>query len=259
VQTPRPYSILIPAALSVALLLAGCASEKSKDETLTAPVLYQQIQANIAAGNYQTAVGRLQTLEARFPFDVYGTQAELDLIYVNYMKSDTDSSEDSADRFIREHPRHPNVDYAYYMKGVAYFDPDVNILDKAFSYDNYQRDPANSQKSFEAFQLLLEKFPDSKYAPDARQRMVFLRNRLADYDWAVADWYMRRGAWVSALQRAANIVQHYPQTPRVEDALQIMVTAYTRLGLTNLADDARKVLEANFPGASPDYASRGPT
>lgn len=246
-------------ALCVMLLGAGCASEKSKDETLAAPVLYQQIQANMAAGNYTTAAQRLQTLEARFPFDVYGTQAELDLIYVNYMKADADSAEDSADRFIREHPRHPDVDYAYYMKGVAYFDPDVNILDKAFRYDNFQRDPGNSQKSFEAFQLFLEKFPDSKYAPDVRQRMVFLRNRLADFDWAVADWYMRREAWISAAQRAVNIVQHYPQTPRVEDALQIMVTAYTHLGLTDLAGDARKVLEANFPGASEDYVPHGPS
>lgn len=258
VQTSRFFRIHISAALCVALLLAGCASEKSKDETLAAADLYQQIQANIAAGNYQTAVGRLQTLEARFPFDLYGTQAQLDLIYVNFMKGDTDAAEDSADRFIREHPRHPDVDYAYYMKGVAYFDPDVNILNKAFSYDNFQRDPSNSQKSFEALQLLLEKFPDSKYAPDARQRLVFLRNRLADFDWAVADWYMRRGAWISALQRAVSIVQHYPQAPRVKEALQIMVTAYTRLGLTNLADDARKVLETNFPDASTDYVSHGP-
>lgn len=253
----RLHLTLIAGALSVALL-AGCASEKSKDDTLAAGQLYQQIQANIAAGNYKTAVQRLQTLQSRFPFDTFGTQAELDLIYTSYLNQDYDSAEDAADRFIREHPRHPNVDYAFYMKGVAYFDPDVELIQKWLKYDNFQRDPGNSQKSFEAFRTLLQRYPDSPYAADARQRMIFLRERLADFDWVVADWYVRRGAWISALERAKNIVQHYPETPRVEDALQIMVTAYTNLDMPDLAADTQKVLEKNFPGAAPMYTPRGP-
>lgn len=253
----RLHLTLIAGALSVALL-AGCASEKSKDDTLAAGQLYQQIQANIAAGNYKTAVQRLQTLQSRFPFDTFGTQAELDLIYTSYLNQDYDGAEDAADRFIREHPRHPNVDYAFYMKGVAYFDPDVELIEKWLKYDNFQRDPGNSQKSFEAFRTLLQRYPDSQYAADARQRMVFLRERLADFDWIVADWYVRRGAWISALERAKNIVQHYPETPRVQDALQIMVTAYTNLDMPDLAADAQKVLEKNFPGAKPEYTPRGP-
>lgn len=248
---------LTACALST-LLLAGCASEKSKDETLAAGQLYQQIQANIAAGNYKTAAQRLQTLQARFPFDAFGTQAELELIYTDYLNEDYDGAEDAADRFIREHPRDPVVDYAYYMKGVGYFDNDVSMLQKWVKKDNFQRDPTNSQKSFEAFRTLLERYPDSRYAPDARQRMVFLRNRLADFDWIVADWYVRRGAWISALQRAYSIVRRYPETPRVKDALQIMVTAYNNLGMTELAADSQKVLEANFPGTSPVYTPRGP-
>ena len=253
----RLHLTLIAGALCVALL-AGCATEKSKDDTLAAGQLYQQIQANIAAGNYKTAVQRLQTLQSRFPFDTFGTQAELDLIYTNYLNQDYDGAEDAADRFIREHPRHPNVDYAFYMKGVAYFDPDVELIQKWLKYDNFQRDPGNSQKSFEAFRTLLQRYPDSQYAADARQRMIFLRERLADFDWIVADWYIRRGAWISALQRAKNIVQHYPETPRVEDALQIMYTAYTNLGMTDLAAATQKVLEKNFPGTRPDYTPRGP-
>lgn len=248
---------LTACALST-LLLAGCASEKSKDETLAAGQLYQQIQANIAAGNYKTAAQRLQTLQARFPFDAFGTQAELELIYTDYLNEDYDGAEDAADRFIREHPRDPVVDYAYYMKGVGYFDNDVSMLQKWLKKDNFQRDPTNAQKSFEAFRTLLERYPDSRYAPDARQRMVFLRNRLADFDWIVADWYVRRGAWISALQRAYSIVRRYPETPRVKDALQIMVTAYNNLGMTELAADSQKVLEANFPGTSPVYTPRGP-
>jgi len=253
----RSRLILIVCALS-AVLLAGCAAEKSKDDTLAAGQLYQQIQANIAAANYKTAVERLHTLQSRFPFDAYGTQAELDLIFTSYLSQDYDGAADAADRFIREHPRHAAVDYAFYMKGVAYFDPSVSLLQGWLRHDNFQRDPTNAQKSFEAFRTLLQRYPDSKYAPDARQRMIFLRERLADFDWQAADWYMRRGAWISALQRAYSIVQHYPQTPRVEDALQIMVTAYTQLGMTQLADDSRKVLEKNFPGAKAEYTPRGP-
>jgi outer membrane protein assembly factor BamD len=244
--------------MAAALLLAGCASQLSKDEKLAPAQLYKSIEANLAAGNYKSAISRLQTLEARFPFNDYGTQAQMDLIYANYMSSNFDSAEDAADRFIREHPRHPDVDYAYYMKGVAYFDQAPGLLMRLFRHDNYQRDPSNAQKSFQAFQLLLQKFPDSKYSADARQRMVFLRNRLADYEWSVADYYMRRGAWISAVQRAEIIVKQYQETPRVKDALQILATAYRKLGLTELADSAQKMLATNFPGASPDYKPHGP-
>jgi outer membrane protein assembly factor BamD len=252
------FRLVLLCFVAATTLFAGCASRQSKDETLAAAALYKDIQANLAAGNYKTAIGRLQTLEARFPFNVYGTQAQLDLIYANYMNNNYDTAEDDADRFIREHPRQANVDYAYYMKGVAYFDQAPGPLARLFGRDNYQRDPSNAQKSFQAFQLLLQKFPDTKYAADARQRMIFLRDRLADYEWSVADYYMRRGAWISAIQRADNIINHYQQTPRTKDALQILTTAYTKLGLTELAASSRKVLEANFPGASPNYKPHGP-
>lgn len=250
---------LVLLTFMAALLLAGCASRQNKDETLAAAALYKDIQANMAAGNYRTAITRLQTLEARFPFNEYGTQAQLDLIYANYMSSNYDTAEDAADRFIREHPRHPDVDYAYYMKGVAYFDQAPSPFMHLFGHDNYQRDPSNAQKSFQAFQLLLQKFPNTKYAADARQRMVFLRDRLANYEWSVADYYMRRGAWISAIHRADNIINHYQQAPRTKDALQILATAYRKLGLTDLADSAQKVLAANFPGTSPNYKPHGPS
>ncbi|HET7396827.1 MAG TPA: outer membrane protein assembly factor BamD [Gammaproteobacteria bacterium] len=251
--------LTLTALLAAALLIGGCASEQTKDQTLAAQDLYSQIQANIKAGNYKTAIQRLQTLESRFPFNDFGTEAQLELIYVNYLSRDYDTSEDSADRFIREHPRHPNVDYAYYMKGVAYFDQAPGLMETLFNKDTYQRDPGNAEKSFQAFQLFLQKFPNSKYAPDARQRMVYLRDRLAKFEWAVADYYMRRGAWIAALHRAYNIVNHYPQSPSLKEALQIMTTAYTRLGLTQLADDSKKTLELNFPGTSPEYKAHGPS
>jgi outer membrane protein assembly factor BamD len=250
---------ILTALLAAVLLIGGCASEQAKDQTLAARDLYSQIQANIKAGNYKTAIQRLQTLESRFPFNDFGTQAQLDLIYVNYLDKDYDTAEDAADRFIREHPRHKDVDYAYYMKGVAYFDQAPGLLESVFDKDTYQRDPGNAEKSFQAFQLFLQKFPDSRYTPDARQRMVFLRDRLALYEWAVADYYMRRGAWVSALDRAYNIVNRYPRTPSLKPALQIMTTAYTKLGLTELADDSKRTLELNFPGTSPNYKAHGPS
>lgn len=251
----RPVLLTCTAA---ALLLAACASQQSKDQRLAPEVLYKSIQANLAAGNYKTAIGRLQTLEARFPFNDYGTQAELDLIYANYMNKNYDTAEDAADRFIREHPRHADVDYAYYMKGVAYFDEAPGPFMRLFRHDTYQRDPSNAQKSFQAFQLLLQKFPGTKYAADARQRMLYLRDRLADYQWSVADYYMRRGAWISAVQRADTIIRNYPESPRVEDALKILYTAYTHLRLPELADGARKVLELNFPGSNPNYKPHAP-
>ncbi|MBU6470841.1 MAG: outer membrane protein assembly factor BamD [Gammaproteobacteria bacterium] len=244
--------------VAAALLLAACASQQSRDQHLAPDILYKSIQANLAAGNYKTAISRLQTMEARFPFNDYGTQAQLDLIYANYMNQNYDAAEDAADRFIREHPRHADVDYAYYMKGVAYFDEAPGPFMRLFRHDIYQRDPSNAQKSFQAFQLLLQKFPDTKYAADARQRLLYLRDRLADYQWAVADYYMRRGAWISAVQRADTIVKNYPESPRVEDALKILYTAYSRLGLTDLADSTRKVLDLNFPGADPNYKPHAP-
>lgn len=241
------------------IFIGGCATRRSNDEFLPPQKLYAEIQSNIQSGDYQTATKRLQTLESRYPFNDFGIQAELDLIFVHYLAKENDMAEDSADRFIREHPRHPDVDYAYYMKGVAYFDQAPGLLETLFGKDTYQRDPSNAQKSFQAFQLFLQKFPNSKYAPDARQRMVFLRDRLAKYEWAVADYYMRRGAWISALDRAYNIVNHYPQTPSMKPALQIMVTAYTRLGLTQLADDSKRMLELNFPGTPSEYKAHGPS
>ncbi|MDE2069853.1 MAG: outer membrane protein assembly factor BamD [Gammaproteobacteria bacterium] len=244
--------------LAAALLLAACASQQSKDQHLAPEALYKSIQANLAAGNYKTAISRLQTMEARFPFNDYGTQAQLDLIYANYMDKNYDAAEDAADRFIREHPRHADVDYAYYMKGVAYFDEAPGPFMRLFRHDIYERDPSNAQKSFQAFQLLLQKFPDTKYAADARQRLLYLRDRLADYQWALADYYMRRGAWIAAVQRADTIIRNYPESPRVQDALKILYTAYTRLGLTDLADGARKTLELNFPGANPNYKAHAP-
>lgn len=251
---------LLFASLAVLLLiLAGCASQSSKDQRLSPEALYKGIEANLAAGNYKTAISRLQTLEARFPFNDYGTQAQLDLIYANYMAKSYDAAGDAADRFIREHPRHEDVDYAYYMKGVAFFDQAPGPFMKIFRHDTFQRDPSDAEKSFQAFQLLLQKYPKSQYAADARQRLIFLRDRLADYEWSVADYYMRRGAWVSAVQRADIIIRRYQESPRVKDALQILCTAYGKLGLVELADSAQKVLETNFPGTSPNYKPHGPS
>ena len=254
----KRHLYLLAALCLCAASLTGCESQKAKDETLDAADLYTQIQANLAASNYKTAVDRLNTLQARFPLDDFGTQAQLDLIYANYMERDYDAAGDAADRFIREHPRHPDADYAYYMKGVALFPPEVDFLRRWFRHDNFQHDPTNAQKSFEAFVLLIEKYPDSPYVPDARQRLVFLREWLADFDWQAADWYMRRGAWVSALQRSYSIVQHYPQTPRTLDALQIMYSCYKELGLDDLAASTQKLLETNYPGQPLEYTPRGP-
>lgn len=234
------------ALCAAAAILAGCAgTPPERPAPKPAPEMYQKAKERMDAADWKHAISQLQALEATYPFGDYATQAELDLIYANYMKPDTDSTVDEADRFVREHPQSPYVPYAMYMKGLANFPTEINPLWRLFGVDPAKRDADALQKSFQAFHDLVEKYPNSKYAPDARQRMVYLRNRLAKFDWYVASYYMRRGAWLSAVRRAEYIVKHYPETPTVPKALKIMVDGYRKLGLNQLAGDAQRILDAN--------------
>lgn len=240
---------------TAALFLAGCAgAPKERPPPKPAPEMYQNAKDRMDVEDWQGAISRLQSLEATYPFGDYATQAELDLIYANLMKPDADSAVDEADRFIREHPQNPYVPYAMYMKGLANFPTDVNPLWALFQVDPAQRDPERVQKSFRAFHDLVEKYPDSQYAPDARQRMIYLRNRLAKFEWYVAQYYLRRGAWLSAVRRAEFVIDHYPETPAVPKALKVIVEGYRKLGMDKYANDAQKVLEANAGRYAPGGA-----
>jgi outer membrane protein assembly factor BamD len=233
-------------------LLVGCwpfgkNKEQEEAEQSTEQLLYRSAQKSIRAGNYNDAITKLQKLEARFPFGRYAEQAQLELVYANFMAYQPEAARTAAERFIRLHPQHPGVDYAYYLKGVAAFNEDRGLLDRFGAADIATRDPSSMRKSFNDFSELLARFPDSQYAPDARQRMVYLRNLLARYEINVARFYMRRGAYVAAANRARNVVEHYSQSLSVADALAIMVEANWRLGLPESANDALRVLALNDP------------
>jgi outer membrane protein assembly factor BamD len=234
-------------------LLAGCwpfgrdKDDADDDQNTTEQALYRSAQTSLRSGSYSDAITKLQKLEARFPFGRYAEQAQLELIYANFMSFQPEAARSSADRFIRLHPQHPNVDYAYYLKGLASFTQDQGLIDRIASADISTRDPTSARQSFVDFSDLIERYPDSQYAPDARQRMVYLRNLLAHYEINVAGFYMRRGAYVAAANRARNVVEHYPQSLSVPDALAILIEANWRLGLPDAANDSLRVLAVNDP------------
>jgi outer membrane protein assembly factor BamD len=211
--------------------------------------LYQIAHKQLASYDFKSAIKTYEALTARFPFTDQARQGRLDLIYVYYKEGERESALDAADQFTRENPTHPRVDYAWYVKGLVDFEHPPNIIERAFHANLSQRAPSNARKSFDAFRTVVEQHPKSEYAFDARQRMIFLRNRLADYDVSVARYYMRRGAYVAAAQRARQTFEQYDGAPAVRTALQILIDADDRLGLTPLADQARQVYALNFPNA----------
>ncbi len=247
----RPSRALLIAAAAV-LLATGCRSHRA-DEAKSGPeVIYARAQKAIRNSSYAEAVKQLEALQSRFPFSEPARQAQLDLIYAYYKNREVDPATDAADTFIRENPTNPRVDYAYYMKGLVYFERQSNWLERRFSVDLSQRPPVNAKKSFDAFQQLIEKYPHSQYDTDARMRMVFLRNRLADFELHVALYYMRRGAYVGALNRAKFCVENYDGSPAVKGSMKVIVDAYRALKMTDLEANAQKVYAANYPANASD-------
>ena len=240
--------------LGVALLATGCRGHRGDDAKSGPEVIYARAQKAIKSSSYAEAIKQLETLQSRFPFSEPARQSQLDLIYVYYKARQTDPAVDAADTFIRENPTNPRVDYAYYMKGLIYFERQSNWLERRFHVDLSERPPLNAKKSFEAFAQLLEKFPHSQYVGDARERMVFMRNRLADFELHVALYYMRRGAYVGAINRAKYCVENYDGAPAVKGSMKVLVDAYRALKMTDLAANAEKVYAENFPAATADIA-----
>ncbi len=247
-------SRIIILLLITTLTACSTTSEDSNYETfpeLDARQLYETALTFLKNGNYQAAIRRLEALDLRYPFGAYSQQSQLDLIFAYYKQGNTPLALSTADRFIRQNPRHPNVDYAFYMKGLVNFTSEIGFFQELFSAKLSNRDASSARKAFEDFSELVRRYPESRYVPDARQRMIFLRNRLAEYEIHVAKYYMTREAYLSAANRAKYVVEHYPKTPSVAKALDIMVTAYEILELNELADKARQVLIHNYP----DYKS----
>jgi len=210
--------------------------------------MYQKASHDMSEYNYNAAIKTYEQLTAVYPFTDQARQAQLDLIYAYYRSGETDSAIDACETFIRENPTHPRVDYAYYMEGMVNFEKEPNAVEKLFHVDLSQRPPTTANKSFAAFRTVVTQFPKSAYAWDARQRMIYLRDRLASYDVQIARYYLKRGAYIGAVRRSKLVIDDYEGAPATRDALAIMIVAYDRLGMTTLADEARKVYAANFTG-----------
>ena len=251
-----PFRLRLAASLAVALafssLAAGCRTNREGDDAAqSAPeVVYERASKSMAGQDYNNAIRLYEALVARYPFSAETRQARIDLIYAYYKGRETESAIDAAETFIRENPTHPRVDYAWYIKGMVEFERTPNALERLFKVDLDERPPQSATRSFAAFRKVVEDYPKSEYAHDARRRMIHLRNRLADYQLYVARYYVKRGAYVAAAQRAKETVEQYDGAPAVRDALAIMIESYERLGMAELATRTRQVYAGNFGGDS---------
>jgi len=232
--------------------LAACSFIDKHDPTsgYSAEKLYREAKEALDGGQYDLAIKRYETLESRFPYGRYSQQGQLEIAYAYYKQSEQASAVAATERFMKLHPNHPNVDYAYYLKGLVYFNEDLGLMGKISRQDRTERDPKAARESFDAFKELVQRYPESKYTPDALARMKYLVNALASHEVHVARYYMKRGAYVAASNRAQYALRNYPQAPAQEDALLIMIQAYEVLGMHELRNDAERILRKNFPDSA---------
>lgn len=236
--------------LTLALAAAGCGRFFKKEEPLeTLPVeaMYEEAKASLRSGNYSRAQQYYQRLVARFPYGPYAEQAQIELAYAQYKANKPEDATSTINRFIRTYPTHQHIDYVHYLKALVNFNRENMFLEKYLRLDMTLRDQGAPRQSFNDFAELIRRFPDSRYAPDARQRMVYLRNQMARHDLNVGLYYLHRGAHVAAVGRGQYILENYPQSGYQGDALALMGEAYARLGEDKLAADMRRVLELNHP------------
>lgn len=238
-------------ALSIAfLLVTGCSIRGGVNpERFDAARLYAEAQTALDSRSFATAVEMYEQLERRYPFSAEAQQAQLELIYAHYRSGNFEEAEAAADRFLQEQPRHPDMDYAHYLRGLINFQRGRGLIDRVFDVDPARRNIAYAERSYNSFQVLVTSYPESRYVPDARQRMVHLRNLMARHEVHVARYYMDLGAWVAAVARARAVVEQYQETPSVVDALVVLHDAYRNLDMPDAAEDIARVLAANHPGA----------
>jgi outer membrane protein assembly factor BamD len=219
--------------------------EEDKTKGWSAQKLYAEASGALANSNYAEAIKYYEKLEARYPFGRYAMQAQLDVAYAYYKDEEPDKAIVAADRFIKLYPNSPATPYAYYLKGIVNFNQGIGLLERYLPTDPSQRDAGAAVEAYKSFDELVRKYPESEYAKDARQRMIYLRNNLARYEVHVARYYYNRGAYVAAVNRAAYVIEKYQRSPAARDALELMAAAYDKLELPALASDARRVLAAN--------------
>ncbi len=237
------------AAVTATAILAGCSTlKRSGNSNESAAHFYRDGLYALTHGDYSRAIKNFQTLNARFPYGAYAEQAQIDIAYAYYKDSHPNEAIDAADRFIRLHPTYQYVDYAYYLKGLANFGFHHSTLSNLFSgHSRTRRDTKRLVDAYDAFRVVVNRFPRSRYAADSRKRMDYLLNLMAKSQLNIAQYYYKRGAYVAAASRAKYVIEHYSRTPAVEEALAIQAMAYEKMGMKQLADDSLRVLELNFP------------
>jgi len=237
-------------AASVALLAACAGNDEVQTEVESLTEAYEEAQEYIERGNFSRGVQIFEAIQARYPFSDLSRQIQLELMYAYYKSGRKEQAIDAADTFMRENPIHARVDYALYIKGLSYYENEAGFLERRFNKDISTRPPKDVDLAYSTLRRLVERYPGSTYAPDAEQRMLFLKNRMSAYENHVADYYLRRGAFVAALNRAKNALESYNGVESNARSLEIMAEAYEELGMLDLAADTRRVLNANFPNGS---------
>ncbi|GGB06796.1 outer membrane protein assembly factor BamD [Agarivorans gilvus] len=243
----RVYKQTITVIL-LALMLGACSSntkEKPAIPDKPASELYAEAQTAINNGAFGEAAENLEALDTRYPFGPYSSQVQLDLIYVYYKRSDTAMALASADRFIRNNPTHSELDYVYYMRGLINMAADYNMFQNLVGVDRYDRDPSFSSQAFSDFRTLINRYPHSEYAADAQKRMMYLKDNLARHELAVARYYIKREAYIGAVNRARYIIENFSDTPSARDALEVMEQGYSALGLEDRAEQAAAIRRYN--------------
>jgi outer membrane protein assembly factor BamD len=238
--------------LSASLLaLGGCTtSQEDRAEAVAnqgIQPLYADARNSMSVGNFAQATQILSLIDSKYPFGPHSHQVQLDLIYSYYKGGKPDQAVATIDRFVRLNPNHADVDYAYFMRGVTNMELDDNLFQNLLGVDRDDRDPSKSKEAFEDFRRLIQKYPNSKYAPDARERMLHIKTRLAKYEIAVARFYMRRQAYVAAANRGRYVIENFPDTNQVQPALEVMVSSYDQLNLTELKENTMRTLRLNYP------------
>jgi outer membrane protein assembly factor BamD len=242
----RRARLLLIASLSIGVI--GCAGkDEARTEVQNVTESYEVARDSIAAQNYRKGIRVFEAILARYPFSDLSRQINLELIHAYYKSGNLEQAVEAADTFIRENPIDPRVDYALYIKGLSYIESGGGILERWFKRDASRRPPKDIDLAYSSLRRLVERYPTSQYAADAEQHMVAIKDRMSAYENYVADYYMRRGAYVAAANRAKLALELYNGASGNQESLRIMVAAYDELGMTDLAADARKVLEANFP------------
>ncbi|MGH8853347.1 MAG: outer membrane protein assembly factor BamD [Telluria sp.] len=246
----KKLSVLVAACALVGLSACGVLPERS-DETKNWPAekLYAEARAEMNSGSYEAAIKLFERLESNYPFGAYANQAQMEIAYAHYKAQDQAEALAAVERFIKLHPNHAQVDYMYYLRGLINFNDQLGFLSFIYSQDPTERDPKATREAFAAFKVLVDKFPNSKYAPDSIARMNYLVNAMAQYEVHVANYYYRRGAYLAALNRAQLAVQEYSDAPAREEALFIMLRSYDKLGMPVLRDDTQRIFTLNYPNS----------